>query len=58
MVGDYVYFSASRRGTICDFYRTKDILNGPFERIPGTFDFWDPNLFLMMTESSILLGMQ
>lgn len=46
VVGDYVYFSASRRGTICDFYRTKDILNGPFERIPGTFDFWDPNLFL------------
>lgn len=45
VVGDYVYFSASRRGTICDFYRTKDILNGPFERIPGTFDFWDPNLF-------------
>ena len=24
----------------------EDILNGPFERIPGTFDFWDPNLFL------------
>ena len=46
VIGDYVYFSASRRGTICDFYRTKDILNGPFERIPGTFDFWDPNLFL------------
>lgn len=46
VVGDYVYFSASRRGTICDFYRTKDILNGPFEHIPGTFDFWDPNLFL------------
>lgn len=46
VVGDYVYFSASRHGTICDFYRTKDILNGPFERIPGTFDFWDPNLFL------------
>ena len=46
VVGDYVYFSASRRGTICDFYRTKDVLNGPYERIPGTFDFWDPNLFL------------
>ena len=46
VVGDYVYFSASRRGTICDFYRTKDVLNGPYERIPGTFDFWDPDLFL------------
>lgn len=58
VVGDYVYFSASRRGTICDFYRTKDILNGPFERIPGTFDFWDPNLFLDDDGNSILLGLQ
>lgn len=45
IVGDYVYLSASRRGTVCDFYRTKDILNGPYERIEGTFDFWDPALF-------------
>lgn len=46
VMGDYVYFSASHRDTPCDFYRTKDILNGPYERIEGTFDFWDPNLFV------------
>lgn len=45
VVGEYVYFSASKRGEICNFYRTKDILNGPYEEIAGTFDFWDPNLF-------------
>ena len=46
VVGDYVYFCASKRGEICNHYRTKDIENGPYEEIPGTFDFWDPNLFL------------
>lgn len=46
VVGDYVYFCASRRGVICDFYRTRDILNGPYEKIPGTFDFWAPALFV------------
>lgn len=46
VVGDYLYFSASRRNEICDFYRTKDPESGVFERIPGTFDFWDPNLFV------------
>ncbi|MBQ4307267.1 MAG: family 43 glycosylhydrolase [Lachnospiraceae bacterium] len=45
VLGEYVYFSASKRGEICDFFRTKDIENGPYERIPGTFTFWDPNLF-------------
>ena len=45
-IGDWMYFCASRRGEICDFYRTKDPESGVFERIPGTFDFWDPNLFL------------
>lgn len=45
VVGEWMYFSASRRGEICDFYRTKDPEGGVFERIPGTFDFWDPNLF-------------
>lgn len=43
--GEYVYFCASRKGEICNYYRTKDILNGPYEEIKGTFDFWDPNLF-------------
>ncbi len=45
IVGEYVYFCASRRGEICSYYRTKGILNGPYEEIPGSFDFWDPNLF-------------
>lgn len=45
VVGDYVYFSASKKGEVCNFYRTKDVVNGPYEEIPGTFDFWDPNLF-------------
>lgn len=45
-VGDWMYFCASRRGEVCDFYRTRDPESGIFERIPGTFDFWDPNLFL------------
>ena len=43
--GDYVYFCASKKGETCNYYRTKDIINGPYEEIPGTFDFWDPNLF-------------
>ncbi|MBO6157629.1 MAG: family 43 glycosylhydrolase [Firmicutes bacterium] len=43
--GEWVYFCASRRGGKCDRFRTKDILNGPYEKIEGTFDYWDPNLF-------------
>lgn len=43
--GEYVYFCASKKGEICNYYRTKDILNGPYEEIAGTFDFWDPHLF-------------
>lgn len=43
--GDYVYFCASKQDESCDYYRTKDIIKGPYERITGTFDFWDPNLF-------------
>ena len=46
VMGDYVYFCASKRGEICNHYRTKDIINGPYEEIPGTFDFWDPNMFV------------
>lgn len=45
IIGDYVYFSASNNMQPCDFYRTKDIVNGPYEKIEGTFEFWDPNLF-------------
>ena len=43
--GDYVYFCASKKGENCNFYRTKDIVQGPYEEIAGTFSFWDPNLF-------------
>lgn len=43
--GDYVYFCASKKGEVCNYYRTKDIIQGPYEEIKGTFDFWDPNLF-------------
>ncbi len=46
VIGEYVYFSASKRGEICNYYRTKDIENGPYEEIEGTFDFWDPDLFV------------
>ena len=45
VLGEYVYLCASRRGENCDFYRTKDILQGPYEKIQGTFDFWDPHMF-------------
>lgn len=43
--GEYLYFCASRDDKDCSFFRTKDPLTQPFEEIPGTFPFWDPNLF-------------
>ncbi len=45
VIGDYLYFCASRRTQICDFFRTKDIQGGEFEKIEGTFPFWDPDIF-------------
>lgn len=45
VIGKYLYFSASRHGKTCHFYRTEDPESGEFEMIEGTFDFWDPNLF-------------
>ena len=45
VLGDWVYFCASNRDHNCDRWRTKDILNGPYEKIPGSFPYWDPNLF-------------
>lgn len=44
-IGEYLYFSASKRDDNCSFFRTKDPINGEFEEIEGTFPFWDPNLF-------------
>ena len=46
VMGDWVYFCASRREENCDRWRTKDILNGPYEKLEGSFSFWDPNLFI------------
>lgn len=45
VIGEYVYFCASSKEHVCDFYRTRDIINGPYEKIPGSFPFWDPKLF-------------
>ncbi len=45
VVGDWVYVCASALNRSCDFYRTQDVVNGPYERIEGSFPFWDPNLF-------------
>lgn len=46
VMGDWIYYCASRRESNCDRYRTKDPINGPYEKIPGSFPFWDPNLFI------------
>lgn len=45
VVGDAVILSASKREGVCDYYRTTDPIRGPYEKIPGSFPFWDPNLF-------------
>lgn len=44
-IGEWMYFSASKRGVVCDFYRTTNPLEDKYEKIDGSFDFWDPNLF-------------
>ncbi|MBT1170328.1 family 43 glycosylhydrolase [Bifidobacterium sp. SO4] len=45
-IGDWMYFCASRMGENSAFYRSKDPLHEPFEKIEGTFQFWDPDMFL------------
>ena len=45
VIGEYVYICASAWDRKCDRWRTKDPVNGPYEKITGTFIFWDPNLF-------------
>ncbi|MBR1758254.1 MAG: family 43 glycosylhydrolase [Lachnospiraceae bacterium] len=44
VVGDWLYFCASshEHGV---HYRTKDPFSDTYEKIEGTFPFWDPNLF-------------
>ena len=44
VVGEYVYFTASDDRRCC-FYRTKDILHGPYEEIPESLVYTDPDLF-------------
>ena len=46
VMNGYVYFCASNREVNCDRYRTKDILNGPYEKIEGNMMYWDPNVFV------------
>lgn len=45
VIGDWIYFTASKRDVPCSFFRTKDPVNGPYEEIKGVMDYWDPNLF-------------
>jgi xylan 1,4-beta-xylosidase len=41
-----LYISASRRNRVCPFLRSENPLEDDFTEIaPGTFAFWDPNLF-------------
>lgn len=44
-IGEYLVFSASRRGENCPFLRTKDPLSDSFEQVSAPFPFWDPDLF-------------
>jgi xylan 1,4-beta-xylosidase len=45
VVDGYLVVCASRPGKPCPFFRTQDPLAGEWEEIPGTFSFWDPNVF-------------
>ncbi|GAA3388786.1 family 43 glycosylhydrolase [Cryptosporangium minutisporangium] len=41
-----LYISASRRDEPCPFFRSVEPLADDFVEVtPGSFDFWDPNLF-------------
>jgi xylan 1,4-beta-xylosidase len=41
-----IYVSASKEGENCPLYRSSDPLHDDFVEVaPGTFPFWDPNLF-------------
>jgi len=45
IIGDYLYFCASKTEEDSPIYRTKDPINGPYDRVSSPFPFWDPNLF-------------
>lgn len=44
VVGEWLYFCASNHDHGIH-YRTRDPFSGQWEKIPGQFPFWDPNLF-------------
>lgn len=44
-VGDFLYFSASRKGRNCPILRTADPLYEPFTEVSTAFEFWDPDMF-------------
>jgi beta-xylosidase len=46
VIGEYIYFSASKKRGICSFFRSKDPINDKFEEIEGSLSFWDPNIFV------------
>lgn len=43
-VGDWLYFCASNHSSTAH-YRTRDPFSDQYEKIDGSFPFWDPNLF-------------
>ncbi|MCH5321335.1 MAG: family 43 glycosylhydrolase [Eubacterium sp.] len=45
VVGDYIYFCASKQNEPCKFYRSKNPLDGVFEEVATAFPFYDPALF-------------
>jgi len=42
--GEYVYFCWSSDDGAGSFYRTKDVLHGPYEEIPGALSHHDPHM--------------
>lgn len=40
----YVYFSTSSKDHDCNRFKTKDIINGPYEEIKSEDRFWDSNV--------------
>lgn len=46
VIDDAIYVTASKEGENCPLYRSRDPLRDGFDQVaPGTFPFWDPNLF-------------
>jgi hypothetical protein len=45
VIGEYLYFCASRRGRKCPILRTQNPESGQFEEVSRPFAFWDPTIF-------------